>query len=296
MKLQKKLAVGVLTAMLSICFLTACGSANDGTSTGGGDKPNDGKPGTSEGGEENPGSTDNGDKKDDTDDKGDGKVDLSKVDFDTLPDLSTQNGQTITVENSYIMQVQQTNKLLYAQGCTSSIEVTNLKDGTTVREKVAAWNGNSYTEVAVDGRTDILLELDGATYMLIPEKKIALKSIGNADPGKAEYLGFTNLVKGKLTVDGKTYYAEKGNLNLKDKKGLYTQITTYCFDTQGQPVYVFVEMRGNASKTKYLSPIVPTADKSLFKIPNGYKVYTMDYVENVVVIRDENGNEVSDPR
>mgnify|MGYP004639627127 FL=1 len=294
MRLYKKAAAVLLAAAMAVSMMTACGG--DGGSTGGNGGNNDGKPGTSEGGEENPGDKgDEGkkdDQKDDSGNKTEGKVDLSNVDFSQLPNLSTQSGRPLAMANSYSTQ---SAEVRYGDKCTAYMNVTNLKDGSVAYEKSVSLKGNFYVEAKTKNGTTTTLYLDGYVYTLFPQKNVALKYIGNADPGLSsmELVSITNMVYGKQIVDGKEYYAEKMQLNLKDKKGPFVQISTYCYDAQGRLAYSFDESQGSSSKVEYIGDILPTADESLFKIPSGYKIYTEDYNDNGLIIRDENGNDVT---
>lgn len=298
MRLSNRIVATALAAVMAVSMLTACGGGGGGSNGGGNPENPDSKPGVTDpekpgdGKDDNKGDDKKDDQKDDSDHKTEGKVDLSNVDFSQLPNLSTQNGRPLAMANSYSTQ---SAEVRYGDKYTAYMNVTNLKDGSVTYEKSVSLKGNFYVEAKTKNDTTTTLYLDGYVYTLFPQKNVALKYIGNADPGlsSAKLVSITNMVYGKQIVDGKEYYAEKMQLNLKDKKGSFVQISTYCYDAQGRLAYSFDESQGSSSKVEYIGDILPTADESLFKIPSGYKIYTEDYNDNGLIIRDENGNDVT---
>ena len=238
MRLYKKAAAVLLAAAMAVSMMTACGTTGGGNGGNGGN--NDGKPGTSEGGEEKPGKPEGGEEKPDKPDDSVIPADPTKVTWDTsltkkafagiskdnfrfsgmdgsgyAMAYATQGKKMLLLEqesaNQFVAFYTPDGKDLYiAVSAEKPDEVSKIKGWMTVEEFAEA-NHGSAEDVAAD-KAETLADMK--------ENKEMMSFIDGVQPAafKAENVQSSN---------GATIYTETmGNVKVGDD--FYTYMTAFA--------------------------------------------------------------------
>ena len=239
MRLYKKAAAVLLAAAMAVSMMTACGGGAGGGNGGNGGN-NDGKPGTSEGGEEKPGKPEGGEEKPDKPDDSVIPADPTKVTWDTsltkkafagiskdnfrfsgmdgsgyAMAYATQGKKMLLLEqesaNQFVAFYTPDGKDLYiAVSAEKPDEVSKIKGWMTVEEFAEA-NHGSAEDVAAD-KAETLADMK--------ENKEMMSFIDGVQPAafKAENVQSSN---------GATIYTETmGNVKVGDD--FYTYMTAFA--------------------------------------------------------------------
>ena len=258
MRLSKRVAVGILTSILAVSLMTACGGGGGGTPNGNGNQ----KPSNSGA---SSGSTENGD---DTDNSGSS----GKDDGNNLENPSAMTSRTVKYfmrqvvdgKNRYIRYYNESDDWEVEQACDGNRSY-NKGIGSTASER---WVVNFIRDRA-EGK---LYEVD-TKHNEIRSEDIDINNWTESSTGKTVRFIPVNMKEfywepGTKTVHGVEYYCER------------TFYYAYCFDkddTEGLKLKYVVEEAGSGMDFVYeIKEVSPKFDPELLRIPENYKLYYND--------------------